>query len=55
MRRKGLVLEVYRAVRLENMLLGWKNHRKRKVKACIAYRDFLISAGVDSCQNGTDY
>jgi len=53
LRRKGISFRNISRSQVRKYVSRLEEPSEAKEKACIEYRDFLISANVDSCQNGT--
>ena len=53
LRRKGISFRTISRSHVRKYVTLLEEPSEAKVKACLAYRDFLVSANVDSCQNGT--
>lgn len=52
LRRKGISFKSISRSQVKKYVSRLQEPSEEKGKACIAYRDILISASVDSCQNG---
>ena len=53
LRRKGINFRTISRSQIRKYVSRLEEPSEAKVKACMAYRDFLIFANVESCQNGT--
>ena len=51
LRRKGISIRTISHSQVRKYVSWLEEPSEAKVKACIAYRDFLVSTDVDSCQN----
>jgi competence protein CoiA len=53
LRRKGISFKVISNSQVREYVARLEEPSEGKVKACKAYRDYLVSVNVNSCQNGT--